>query len=211
MLDRPNPIDPELRDSSLLFRREEINERVKKAQREKRENDNSHCEDKLLEELLKEKQRFTTVFQTEKESYYFILGDGSCLRIQKREEYIRGKEDGLWQTRPMADHLFFIESSVVDQLSDLREQPEFSLKKMASYCTIPTTKLKNGAIPFEYGFSTIARGIKPIFRIEESSATYIGSEENGKMIPLDVPHRVFEYPMGVTHIGHPISSVLWKK
>lgn len=192
----------------LTLEREELHERIARSELK------SRGIDELLEELLREKERFTSVFQTERGSYYFVLTDGSCLRIQELDADVRDEDDGRWRARPIADHVLFVDPSSIEQLRQLRDYPGFVLTEgeaTAASRTIVLTGVRIGAVPFEYGFSSVAQGIKPVFRIDGSLATYIGSEKDGSSIPLDSQKHMGDYTLGVTHIGHAISDILWLK
>lgn len=186
------------------FGRKELDKRVLEAEAE------SRGTGELLRELLQEKERFTSVFQTEKGSYYFVLNDGSCLRIQELDPDIRDEDDGRWRARPIADHILFIDPSSVENLKHLIEFPGFVLNKDESLSsrTVLLSGLRLGSVPFEYGFVSVG-DTKPIFNISGVTAIYIGSEQHGHMIPLSSRSHLGDYPMGVTHIGHAISRVVW--
>lgn len=196
------------RESLTFFTREELARRIAESGKRPR------GADKLLEELLQEKERFALVFQTEKNSHYFVLIDGSCFRMQELSVELQDEDDGKWRARPIADHVFFVDSSESEKLKLLRDHPGFALREGESSLasrTISLTTVKEGAVPFEYGFASMPLGTKPVFQIDGLVAIYKGSERNGEMILLDAQGNEAEYPMGVTHLGHAITNVLWSK
>jgi len=183
--------------------RKELNEKIYESDFDER------GVDKLLEQLLTEKERFSSIFRTENGSHYFILHDGSSLRFQQRYLGVDDEDDNTYALRPIANHVFFVDPPGALKLRELMNFPGYALQAGNESCAISTTELKKGSLPFEYGFPSV-RNIIPVFKLDATTATYVGSEENGRIKPI-VGHRdPASYDMGVTHLGHAVSEVLWQ-
>ncbi|MFA6018179.1 MAG: hypothetical protein WCT28_00670 [Patescibacteria group bacterium] len=165
--------------------------------------------DKLLEQLLKEKERFSSIFRTENGSHYFVLHDGSCLRFQPKFPGMDDEDDNTYKLQPIANHIFFVDPLAVKKLKGLMEYPGFALTTGEDSCEIHTAELKQGSVPFEYGFPSV-RNVSPVFNFDSTTAKYIGSEEYGRIKPITNPRNPSNYDMGVTHLGHTITQVLWQ-
>lgn len=207
------------KEDAPFFTRGELEKRIQQANDEdwgkSEKNEYEDGLEKLLAELLGEKERFDFVFRTEKGSHYFVLKDGSSFRIQRKNPAIHhSKRSCPWKLFPIAEHIFFVDASQREKLRYINEWPGFCFQKgpEAPENKIVTIPFAEGATPFEYNFS-LDRGQKPrsraIFRKEGLVMTFLGIEEEGRMAEIDPNLGILNYPTAITHFGHPVSEILW--
>ncbi len=112
-----------------------VRERAKLAQQER-----ERLTQDLLGKLIKEKDRFQSVFTTEKGSTYFVMESGQAMRFKVDEE------DGL-KIQPMLNNIVYLSDAVKENLYALGRKRRF---ENIIGVRIPLSPLVEGARVFEF-------------------------------------------------------------
>ena len=150
----------------------------------------------FIDFLLKQKEAFQSVFETENGSIYFVSKNGQSWRFKK--------EDDHYKEQPILNKILFLEPQEGSKFIDLKKKPLFEeylvgSPKLANQPTpyvFKKSALTIGNIPLEVGIN----GFAPVvFEENESELKIIGTQKpNGD---------VEKYFASGIHNGHPISKI----
>ncbi|MEK7649848.1 MAG: hypothetical protein AAB367_02735 [Patescibacteria group bacterium] len=165
----------------------------------------------LVEKLRAEKECLQYVFKTAKGSWYFVEHEGRCLRIK-----FDGKH---YYISPVTNRIAFVEEEIADNImARLREEGEFGIAKVLKERPIPTTVLREGAVPLEFGAwgNTIAMrqqedgsieilGTEHINTSDQTITGFNGVEEDAEIKPGEA--FIDENNIMGFHVGHAIVEI----
>lgn len=163
-------------------------------QREKeREEKEPAITQEFLENLIKEKERFKYVFETERESVYFVLPTGESWRFKQTT---RG-----FDSQPIITKIFFLDAKNMEDLHEKMGLKIRNFEKEIINQKIETTKLKEGVFPVEFG---VLGHPEVLFEEGENYIKIIGTKEKTREGEAIIPRFVGSG----WHFGHAVTNII---
>lgn len=147
----------------------------------------------FLENLLKEKERFKYVFETEKGSVYFVLPTGQSWRFKKASHG--------YKEHSILTKIFFIDSETFEYLFSKGQLGIGAFEKQFINQKIKTVKLAEGVFPVEFGLSDYP---EIIFEEDEDCVKIIGVKVKTREGEEIIPH----FMASGWHFGHVVAKII---